>query len=87
MVFDRPERQPAEALSRLRDELVPEWGVVGIGEPLARDLGASVAGLRTFPTLSGVGVENPRTQHALWVRACVESLDRFERMLRHGWAG
>lgn len=63
-----PERRPADALSRLRDVLALDWGVVGIGEPLTRALGASVAGLRTFPALSGVGVENPSTQHALWVR-------------------
>jgi putative iron-dependent peroxidase len=63
-----PERQPADGLRRLRDAFVPDWGVVGIGEPLVRALGASVAGLRTFPALSGVGVENPSTQHALWVR-------------------
>ncbi len=31
-------------------------------------LGANIAGLRTFPALSAVGVENPSTQHALWVR-------------------
>jgi putative iron-dependent peroxidase len=63
-----PERQSADALRRLRDAFVPDWGIVGIGEPLVRALGATVAGLRTFPALSGVGVEIPSTQHALWVR-------------------
>ncbi|MDE2358546.1 MAG: Dyp-type peroxidase, partial [Betaproteobacteria bacterium] len=42
-------------------------GVVGIGEPLARAVGASIAGLRAFPALAGPGVEVPGIAHALWV--------------------
>ena len=40
--------------------------VVGIGEPLIALWGGSVDGLRTFPALSGPGVQVPSTQHALW---------------------
>jgi len=40
--------------------------VVGIGEPLLAHWGAGVDGLRTFPALSGPGVQVPSTQHALW---------------------
>jgi len=58
----------AAALERLRDAFVPDEGIAGIGEPLARALGADVPGLRTFPALSGSGVAIPSTQHALWVQ-------------------
>jgi putative iron-dependent peroxidase len=40
--------------------------VVGIGEPLATHWNSAVKGLRTFPALSGPGVQVPSTQHALW---------------------
>ena len=40
--------------------------VVGIGEPLIALWGGSVDGLRTFPALSGPGVQVPSTQHSLW---------------------
>lgn len=41
--------------------------IVGLGEPLVRALGKSVAGLRGFPGLAGRGVSVPSTQAALWV--------------------
>ena len=40
--------------------------VVGIGEPLAKLWEERVDGLRSFPALSGPGVEVPALQHALW---------------------
>jgi len=40
--------------------------VVGIGEPLSAHWNGVVEGLRTFPALSGPGVQVPSTQHALW---------------------
>ncbi|KTC40971.1 peroxidase [Pseudomonas sp. ABAC61] len=41
--------------------------VAGFGASLVKALGARVAGLKAFPGLTGVGVDNPSTQHALWV--------------------
>jgi putative iron-dependent peroxidase len=64
----RPLADPRRALERLRAQHELATGVVGIGEPLVRALGGAVAGLRTFPALSGVGVVTPSTQHALWVQ-------------------
>ena len=61
------EADPRPALRRLRDGFDPAAGVVGIGEPLARGLGRTIPGLRTFPSLSGAACEVPSTQHALWV--------------------
>ena len=40
--------------------------VVGIGEGLVAHWQATIAALRTFPALSGPGVQVPSTQHALW---------------------
>jgi putative iron-dependent peroxidase len=58
---------PQSALRRLRADFKPEWGVVGLGEPVARRLGKSIAGLRTFPGLSGSNSSVPSTQQALWI--------------------
>ncbi len=55
------------ALERIRAAIDPRDVVVGIGEPLIRALGASVAGLRSFPALVGPGIAVPSTQQALWV--------------------
>lgn len=52
-----------EGLSRLADG---DSLVVGFGESLVNALGARVEGLRTFPALTGAGVDVPSTQHALW---------------------
>ena len=45
---------------------IDEQIVVGIGEPLIALWGGAVDDLRTFPALSGPGVNIPSTQHALW---------------------
>jgi putative iron-dependent peroxidase len=40
--------------------------VVGIGAPLAQQLGATIAGLRPFPRLRGASVDVPASRAALW---------------------
>lgn len=60
------EHLPA-ALDRLLQLADGEAMVVGFGESLVRVLGRRIEGLREFPALSGAGVDNPSTQHALWV--------------------
>jgi porphyrinogen peroxidase len=61
------EGDPRPALARLRQVFNPEWGVVGIGEPLARALGGEIPGLRAFPAFSGSPHTIPSNQHALWI--------------------
>ncbi|HXX85176.1 MAG TPA: Dyp-type peroxidase [Casimicrobiaceae bacterium] len=63
-----PQTDPRPCLRKLRDTWSPAWGVVGLGEPLVRALGATVPGLRTFPAFSGAGCAVPSTQQALWLR-------------------
>lgn len=41
--------------------------VLGFGPGLLRGLGASIPGLRPFPSISGSGIEVPSTQSDLWV--------------------
>ena|SRR5207253_10695655 len=55
----------AKALLHLRDGFSLDCGVIGIGEPVVLALGKSVAGLRTFPALSGAACSVPSTQQAL----------------------
>jgi len=61
------ESDPKPALSRLRQVFNPDWGVVGVGEPLARAIGGEIPGLRVFPALSGSPHTIPSNQHALWI--------------------
>lgn len=65
----RPDARAAAALRGLAAAFDLAQGVVGIGEPLARALAASLPGLRAFPSLAGPGpgVEVPGIEHALWV--------------------
>lgn len=58
---------PRSALRRLEAGFKPEWGVLGIGEPLALALDSDIEGLRTFPALSGPTASVPSTQQALWI--------------------
>jgi putative iron-dependent peroxidase len=53
-------RQSVEALD------IDENVTVGLGESLVAHWGSEISGLRTFPALSGPGVQVPSTQHALW---------------------
>src|SRR5262245_54272448 len=57
---------PRPGLEAIRSEPARGDVVIGIGEPLARALGAVPPGLRVFPSLSGVGFGLPATQGALW---------------------
>lgn len=58
------------ALPAVLDALLPQVDgqqlVLAIGTPLVKALGREVPGLRGFPQLDAV-VENPSTQHALWL--------------------
>ena len=45
---------------------IDERIVVGLGEPLLEKWGTAIDSLRSFPALSGPGVEVPSTQQALW---------------------
>lgn len=62
--------ESAEALPAAIDKLAllvdGKTAVVGFGESLVQALGGQIEGLRVFPALTGVGVDNPSTQHALW---------------------
>jgi len=73
------EHLPA-ALDRLLQLADGASAVVGFGESLVRVLGRQVEGLREFPALSGAGVDNPSTQHALWV--WLRGEDRGDLLLR-----
>jgi porphyrinogen peroxidase len=80
-----PETDPRAALRRLRETWVPEWGIVGLGEPLVRALGVSVPGLRPFPALAGAACSVASTQQALWIRIGADDrsaiFDRGEQAL------
>ncbi|MGO4312589.1 Dyp-type peroxidase [Pseudomonas sp. KB_15] len=54
------------ALDNLMQLVDGKSAVVGFGESLVKALDGQIDGLRTFPALTGVGVDNPSTQHALW---------------------
>jgi len=56
----------AESLRSLAKTADGNSCVIGLGEPLLRALGRSVAGLRPFPRYSGPGFEVPATPTALW---------------------
>ena len=56
-----------QAIDNLLNLVDGKSAVVGFGESLAKALKVNIDGLRSFPALTGVGVENPSTQHALWV--------------------
>uniref|UniRef100_UPI003CC92235 Dyp-type peroxidase PROSS variant n=1 Tax=Pseudomonas putida TaxID=303 RepID=UPI003CC92235 len=60
-----PEDLPA-ALDRLLPQVDGKQLLLGIGAPLAKALGREIPGLRPFPLLDAA-VENPSTQHALWL--------------------
>lgn len=61
-----PDADPADVVSTLQALVMDERLTVGLGAPLVAYLKASIPGLRTFPALSGPGVQVPSTQHALW---------------------
>ncbi|WP_432264761.1 hypothetical protein [Candidatus Methylomirabilis limnetica] len=53
-------------LRALRDMADGRQTVVGPGQSLVRALGATVPGLRTFPSYAGAGCDGPSTPFALW---------------------
>lgn len=68
LVFDlRGDGDPREGLRALSASFDPETATLGLGQPLMHALGASIAGLRGFPTLEGTRVTPPSTQGALWL--------------------
>ncbi|MCK9260734.1 MAG: Dyp-type peroxidase [Azoarcus sp.] len=54
------------ALDALAGLVDGETAVVGFGESVRHALSGSLGGLRAFPPISGVGVDVPSTQHAMW---------------------
>jgi putative iron-dependent peroxidase len=79
------EADPRPAIRSLAQGFDPNWGVVGLGEPLVRTLGTEVPGLRSFPALAGPGCAIPSTQQALWIylgaRERGAIFDRSERVV------
>ena len=63
----RPGADSAASIELLQNLDIDDRMVVGIGEPLIAHWGGIVPGLRTFPALSGPGVQVPSEQHALWL--------------------
>jgi len=61
-----PDSDLRRSVIALRDGFQIDWGVAGIGAPLAQGLGAEIPGLRVFPALAGPGTSIPSTQRALW---------------------
>jgi len=57
-----PDTDPRPALRRLHDGFSPDWGVVGLGEPLIRALGQEFKALWTFSGFSGAACTVPSTQ-------------------------
>lgn len=62
-----PGADPVEPLKALRDRGIGEEMVIGLGQSLVSALGATVEGLRPFPTMVGPGVDIPATPAALWI--------------------
>ena len=64
-ILAKPEALP-EALAQLQ-QLDCSKAVVGVGLSLVKALNKNVPALRSFPAMTGPGVDVPSTQHALWV--------------------
>lgn len=62
----QPGANPAAIRESIRTLKIDERMVVGVGEPLVALWDSSIEALRTFPALSGPGVQVPSTQHAMW---------------------
>jgi len=62
-----PDAMPATSLASVLGLHVDERIVIGIGHPLVSHWGSELDELRTFPALSGPGVQLPSEQHALWI--------------------
>ena len=64
---NRPGTGSAASMELVQSLDIDDRIVVGIGEPLVAHCGGNVPELRTFPALSGPGVQVPSKQHALWL--------------------
>jgi putative iron-dependent peroxidase len=62
-----------EALRRLSAWSLPQNSVIGLGQPLVLSAKAKIPALRSFPSLTGPGVNYPSTQGSLW--ACFSGND------------
>lgn len=60
-----PDGDVEGTLRRLSKDYPVECGVMGIGMPAVLALGATIEGLRTFPSMSGAACSVPSTQEAL----------------------
>jgi putative iron-dependent peroxidase len=58
--------KPQRALKALVELVDGNAIVAGVGEPLVRELGGEIRGLRVFPTQFGVGLILPSSAAALW---------------------
>ncbi len=63
----RPGAESAASMELVQSLVIDDRMVVGIGAPLVAHWGGVVPELRTFPALSGPGVQMPSEQHALWL--------------------
>ena len=61
-----PGANPRAALAALRDLTAGDDVVIGIGAPLASELGVEIPGLRDFPVHSGAAVAVPSNPSSLW---------------------
>ncbi|WP_131106958.1 Dyp-type peroxidase [Pseudomonas sp. Sample_10] len=68
------------ALDKLLQLVDGKSAVVGFGESLVKALNGHIQGLRAFPALTGIGVDNPSTQQALW--CWLHGTDRGELLNR-----
>jgi len=62
----KPESNCRAVLKNLPQLVDGTQCVVGIGGPLAAELGVEVPGLKVFPSMLGKGLSVPSTQSALW---------------------
>ncbi len=62
----RADATPEESRQSIEALDIDENITVGLGESLLDHWGGEIDGLRTFPALSGPGVQVPSTQQALW---------------------
>ena len=75
-----PGADPTRALEDLRDQVLGEEMVVGLGLSLVSLLGKDIPALRPFPSLVGPGVDIPATPSALWI--WLRGSDRGKLVLR-----
>lgn len=58
--------EPQQGLQTLHEIVDGNTTIVGIGQSLLRAIGKNIPGMRTFPALTGPGLEIPSTPAALW---------------------